>query len=177
MKGKNEEIVLGGGCFWCTEAVIKMLRGVEATEPGYAGGTTRNPTYEQVCTGKTGHAEVLRVEYDPKQLPLEKLLEVFIAMHDPTSKDRQGPDAGSQYRSIVLYESEGQESTVNGFLKKAQGRFEKPIVTEVRKLDRFYPAEEYHKDYYKKNPFQPYCFIEIGPKIAKVKKQFASLMK
>ena len=173
----TETIVLGGGCFWCTEAVIKLLRGVADTEPGYAGGTKENPTYEEVCTGRTGHAEVLKVEYDPKALPLEKLLEVFMEMHDPTSPDRQGPDMGSQYRSIILYGSEAQEKTVAAFLKRVQKDYRKPIVTEVGKLGRFWPAEEYHRDYYKRNPFQPYCLLEIGPKVAKVKKKFASLMK
>src|SRR5271157_5206603 len=173
----TETIILGGGCFWCTEAVIKMLRGVEDTEPGYAGGTAKNPTYRQVCTGKTGHAEVLRVEYDPKIMPLETLLDVFVDMHDPTSVGRQGNDVGSQYRSIILYTSEGQKGRIAAFLKKAQGDFDRPIVTEVKRLGVFYPAEEYHSDYYRRNPFQPYCLLEIGPKVAKVKKKFASLMK
>ncbi len=163
MTKETETIVLGGGCFWCTEAVIKMLRGVVDAYPGYAGGTAKNPTYEQVCTGKTGHAEVLRVEYDPKKIPLRKLLEVFVNMHDPTSVGRQGNDVGSQYRSIILYGSEGQKKEASSFLERAQKDYEKPIVTEVKRLDGFYPAEEYHKDYYQRNPFQPYCLLEIGP--------------
>ena len=174
---ETETIVLGGGCFWCTEAVIKMLRGVTGTEPGYAGGAKENPTYKEVCTGRTGHAEVLRVEYDPKGIALEKLLEVFVAMHDPTSIGRQGNDIGSQYRSIILYTSEDQRKRAAAFLERAQKDFNRPIVTEVKKLDKFWPAEEYHRDYYSKNPLQPYCLIEIGPKIAKVKRKFASLMK
>jgi peptide-methionine (S)-S-oxide reductase len=177
MKDEIETIVLGGGCFWCTEAVIKMLRGVVGTYPGYAGGTVKNPTYEQVCTGKTGHAEVLRIEYDSEKLSLRTLLEVFVTMHDPTSVNRQGPDSGNQYRSIILYSTEEQKKEITAFLARAQKDFKKPIATQVRRLDVFYPAEEYHKDYYQKNPFQPYCLLEIGPKVAKVKKKFASLMK
>ena len=144
---------------------------------GLRRGTKRNPTYEEVCTGRTGHAEVLRVGYDPKALHLETLLKVFMEMHDPTSKDRQGPDMGSQYRSIILYNSDAQKEAVNAFLKEAQKGYDRPIATEVRKLDVFWPAEEYHRDYYKRNPFQPYCMLEIGPKVAKVKREFASLMK
>jgi peptide-methionine (S)-S-oxide reductase len=177
MGSETETIVFGGGCFWCTEAVFKLIRGVSGTEPGYAGGTVKNPTYEQVCTGRTGHAEVLRIGYDPKRISLGKLLEVFVSMHDPTSLNRQGPDAGSQYRSMVLCSSEAQLKEAAAFMKNAQADFKKPIVTEVKMLGAFYPAEEYHRDYYSRNPLQPYCFIEIGPKIAKVKKKFASLMK
>ncbi len=177
MRSETETIVFGGGCFWCTEAVFKLIKGVSKTEPGYAGGTAKNPTYEQVCSGKTGHAEVLRVEYEPQTIPLGKLLEVFVGMHDPTSLNRQGPDTGNQYRSIILYRSDAQRKEIESFLKKAQADFDKPIVTEVKKLDAFYPAEEYHRDYYRRNPLQPYCLIEIGPKIAKVKRKFASLMK
>ena len=174
---KIETIVLGGGCFWCTEAVIKMLKGVVGTDPGYAGGTVKNPTYEQVCTGRTGHAEVLRVEYDPKRIPLRTLLEVFVTMHDPTSVGHQGNDVGSQYRSIILYNTEDQKKEIKAFLARAQRDYDKPIATEMKRLDVFYPAEEYHKDYYQRNPFQPYCLLEIGPKVAKVKKKFASLMR
>ncbi|VVB76817.1 Peptide methionine sulfoxide reductase MsrA [uncultured archaeon] len=173
----SEVIVFGGGCFWCTEAVFKLIRGVIKTEPGYAGGHVRNPTYEQVCTGTTGHAEVLKVEYDPDRIPLDRLLEVFFSMHDPTTKDRQGPDVGSQYRSMLLYVAPAQKKIIDASIIKAQADFKRPIVTEVGKLDAFYPAEEYHKDYYQKNPLQPYCLVSIGPKIAKAKKKFASLMK
>jgi methionine-S-sulfoxide reductase len=174
---KIETIVLGGGCFWCTEAVIKLLRGVTETEPGYAGGTVKNPTYEQVCTGRTGHAEVLRIVYDPNVITLKTLLEVFVTMHDPTSLNKQGADTGNQYRSIILYNTDEQRKEIVSFLDRAQDDYDRPIVTQVRRLDAFYPAEEYHKDYYHKNPFQPYCLLEIGPKVAKVKKKFASLMK
>ena len=172
MRSKTETIVFGGGCFWCTEAVFQMFDGIVRTEPGYAGGTTPNPTYKQVCTGMTGHAEVLMIEYDPGKISLAKLLGVFIEMHDPTSLNRQGADAGSQYRSAIFYSNESQRKGIAAFLKQSQERFDRPIVTEVKKLGKFYPAEEYHKDYYNRNPLQPYCAIVIGPKIHKIKKEF-----
>ncbi|MDE1851180.1 MAG: peptide-methionine (S)-S-oxide reductase MsrA [Candidatus Micrarchaeota archaeon] len=172
MASKSERIIFGGGCFWCTEAVFSMFKGVLKTTPGYAGGTKPNPTYEEVCTGTTGHAEVLEIEYDPGIAPLEKLLDIFITMHDPTSMNRQGADVGSQYRSIVLYTDEKQKGIVKGFLSAHQKDFSNPIVTEIRKLDAFYPAEDYHKRYYDKNRLNPYCMLVIGPKIAKVRKKF-----
>lgn len=174
MKNEKETIVLGGGCFWCTEAVISMMKGVIKSTPGYTGGTSKNPTYAQVCGGNTGHAEVLQVEYDPKIVSLEKLLEVFFKTHDPTTVDRQGADVGSQYRSIILYNSDAQKSIITKFIKEEQSNFEKPIVTEIKKLDVFYPAEDYHKNYYKKNPIQPYCMFVIRPKVEKMKKEFGS---
>lgn len=167
-----KEIVMGGGCFWCSEAVFSMLDGVVKATPGYAGGTAKNPTYEQVCRGDTGHAEVIKVEYNPQIVTLEKLLEVFFTMHDPTSYNRQGGDTGSQYRSVILYNSEEQKAAVEEFIRKNQKNFEKPIVTEVKKLENFYPAESYHQNYYKKNPFQPYCLLVVRPKVNKVKEKF-----
>ena len=167
-----ETIVLGGGCFWCTEAVFSMLKGVVKVTPGYAGGKTKNPTYEQVCGGDTEHAEVLKIEYDPETVTPEKLLEVFFTMHDPTSLNRQGGDTGSQYRSIILYSSEKQKEKAEEFIKKIQSGFEKPVVTEIKELEQFYPAEPYHMEYYKKNPLQPYCLFVIRPKVDKVKKKF-----
>lgn len=172
MPNKTENIVFGGGCFWCTEAVFKMLKGVIKTMPGYAGGTTKNPTYEQVCDGNTGHAEVLSIDYDPNTVSLHKLLEVFFEMHDPTSLNQQGADYGTQYRSIVLFNSEKQKDEVQKFIKNHQKDFDKPIVTEVKKLDKFYPAEEYHKDYSDKNPLNPYCLLVVRPKVEKIKKEF-----
>jgi peptide-methionine (S)-S-oxide reductase len=168
----TETIVFGGGCFWCTEAVFSMIEGVVKTMPGYAGGTTKNPTYEEVCSGDTGHVEVLQVEYDPKIVALDKLLDVFFTMHDPTTIDRQGADVGSQYRSIILYTSDEQKKGAENFIKGIQKNFGKPIVTEVKKLDKFYPAESYHKDYYDKNKINPYCMFVVKPKIDKVKKRF-----
>ena len=174
MSMKNETIVFGGGCFWCTEAVFTMLKGVVNTTPGYAGGTTINPTYEQVCTGNTGHAEVLKIEYDPEKVSLAKLLDVFSSMHDPTSPNRQGADTGTQYRSMVLYATEEQKKVVEAYLKNAQKKFDKPIVTEVKKLDKFYIAEDYHKKYFDNNPNQPYCVFVIKPKVEKARKKFSS---
>jgi len=172
MSSKNKIIVFGGGCFWCTEAVFRMFKGIVSATPGYAGGTTKNPTYEDVCNGDTCHAEVLQIEYDPEVMPLEKLLEVFFEMHDPTSLNKQGADSGSEYRSIILYITEEQKNTISEFIKEEQNKFDKPIVTEIKKLDKFYPAEDYHKDYFKKNPLQPYCIFVISPKVAKIKKEF-----
>ncbi len=168
----TKSIVFGGGCFWCTQAVLDMFKGVVKTTPGYAGGTTKNPTYEQVCSGTTGHAEVIKVDYDPKVVSLEKLLEIFFKAHDPTSVNQQGADVGSQYRSIILYSDAVERKTVEAYIKKIQPNYDKPIATEVKKLDAFYESEDYHKDYYKNNPFQPYCMFVIKPKIAKVKKEF-----
>ena len=173
---KKETIIFGGGCFWCTEAVFAMIKGVVSTTPGYAGGTTANPTYEQVCEGTTGHAEVLKIEYDSDAVSLEKLLDVFITMHDPTSLNRQGADFGTQYRSIVLYSTEEQKKAVEAFMKRKQKSFDRPIVTEVKKLDKFYVAEDYHKRYYDKNPNLPYCAFVIRPKMEKVKERFKLLV-
>lgn len=178
MMGNNTEtIVLGGGCFWCTEAVFLMFKGVIKTTPGYAGGTTANPTYEDVCRGDTGHAEVLQVEYNPSVIPLDTLLEVFFAMHDPTTHNRQGADVGSQYRSIVLYTIPEQKAAIEKFIKNIQGEFDKPITTEVVRLAKFYPAEEYHGNYYSRNPLQPYCLLVISPKVRKIKEKFKALLK
>ncbi len=170
--GKNKTIVLGGGCFWCTEAVFKMFKGVVKTAPGYAGGTTKDPTYEQVCSGRTGHAEVLKVEYDSEVAGLEKILEIFFASHDPTTVNQQGADMGSQYRSIILYTDEKDRKVIEAYIKSIAGNFKKPIATEVKKLGAFYPSEDYHRDYYKNNPLQPYCMLVIRPKVAKIRKEF-----
>ena len=172
MKSKTETIVFGGGCFWCTEAVFKMFKGVVKTMPGYAGGKTENPTYDQVSMGYTRHAEVLQVEYDPAVAPLEKLLDIFFSMHDPTSLNRQDADIGTQYRSMILYTSNRQKEAIDKFIDKIRKNYDKPLVTEVKPLDKFYPAEDYHKDYYKKNPLQPYCMLVIRPKVGKIKKKF-----
>lgn len=172
MATENQIIILGGGCFWCTQAIFDMFDGVVKTTPGYAGGAIKNPTYEQVCSGTTGHAEVIKVEYDPNIASLEKLLEIFFAAHDPTSINKQGADVGSQYRSIILYTEEKQKKVIEAYINKIGGNFKKPIVTEVKKLENFYPSEDYHKDYYNNNPLQPYCMFVIRPKIKKVKEKF-----
>jgi peptide methionine sulfoxide reductase msrA/msrB len=171
-KVAKDTIVLGGGCFWCTEAVFSLLNGILRVMPGYAGGTAANPTYELVCEGNTGHAEVVKVEFFPEILPLARLLELFLAMHDPTSLNRQGSDEGTQYRSIILCTSKKQVASVKRYLKKAQAEYDRPIVTEVELLDKFYPAEEYHLRYFEKNPHVPYCTFVISPKVAKIKKEF-----
>jgi peptide-methionine (S)-S-oxide reductase len=174
----SETATLGGGCFWCLEAVFERLRGVEAVTSGYAGGHAENPTYRQVCTGTTGHAEVVRVRFDPDQITFRKLLDVFFATHDPTTPDRQGADQGPQYRSVILYESDGQreaaEATIAGL--EADGTFDDPIVTQLQPLETFYPAEEYHQEYYRNNPGQGYCQVVIDPKLAKLRASFADLL-
>jgi peptide-methionine (S)-S-oxide reductase len=171
MKDNHEEIVLGGGCFWCTEAFFNTIKGVVRATPGYSGGTTDSPSYNQVCGGSTGHAEAVLVEYDPEQVSLEDLLEVFFLTHDPTTLNRQGADVGTQYRSIILYNSEDQKKRAEDFINKIAGDYDQPIVTELKRLERFYPAEEYHRGYFEKNPNQPYCRAVISPKLAKLRKK------
>jgi peptide-methionine (S)-S-oxide reductase len=166
-----EAATLGGGCFWCTEAVFQMLPGVKSVTSGYAGGTTANPTYKQVCSGDTGHAEVIQVAYDPKVVSYEKVLETFWEAHDPTTVNRQGADSGTQYRSIILYSSEAQKAAAEKSKAEAQKHFSKPIVTEIAPLTHFYPAEDYHQDYYRSNPNQPYCRAIIRPKVEKFEKK------
>jgi peptide-methionine (S)-S-oxide reductase len=177
MAEKSEFIAFGGGCFWCTEAVFKMIRGVLKTTPGYAGGKTENPTYKEVCTGSTGHAEVLLMEYYPEMIRLATLLNVFFDMHDPTSLNKQGDDVGNQYRSIILCTNDGQRKIIEEKINEIRSNFDKPIVTEVKRLDKFYEAEDYHRDYYAKNPLNPYCTIVIGSKIHRIKKKYASLLR
>ena len=180
MSAENIEIaVFGGGCFWCTEAVFKELRGVQRVSSGYAGGRTRGPTYEQVCSGETGHAEVIRIEFDPQQVAFRDLLTVFFATHDPTTLNRQGNDVGTQYRSVILYDSEEQRDQAASFIKELTdaGTFRNPIVTTLEPLTEFYPAEEYHQDYFANNPYQPYCQYTIPPKLNKLHKQFSELLK
>lgn len=164
-----ETVVMGGGCFWCTEAVFNTVEGVAGITPGYAGGATSDPTYHEVCTGSTGHAEVVRLEYDASMVSLEELLGVFFSAHDPTTPDRQGNDVGSQYRSIVLCGSDDQRRRVERFIAGIRPRYDEPVVTEVKPLDVFYPAEEYHHNYYAENPRQAYCQVVIAPKVEKAR--------
>jgi peptide-methionine (S)-S-oxide reductase len=166
-----EVATLGGGCFWCTEAIFQMLPGVKSVTSGYAGGTKENPTYKEVCAGDTGHAEVIQIKYDPKVISYEKLIETFWEAHDPTTLDRQGADNGTQYRSIILYSSEAQKAAAEKSKAEAQKHFRQPIVTEIVPLKRFYPAEDYHQDYYRANPNQPYCRAVIRPKVEKFEKK------
>ena len=178
MKQENEVGIFGGGCFWCTEAVFKMLRGVVGVLPGYAGGSMDKPSYDKVSSGKTGHAEVIRIEYNPSAISYETLLTVFFATHDPTTLNRQGADQGTQYRSIILYTSAEQKRAAQQMIKELNAvAGGKPIVTEVKPLNHFYEAESYHRDYYAKNPDQSYCQVVIDPKLKKVREKFAELLK
>lgn len=170
--------VFGGGCFWCTEAVFRMLRGVISVESGYAGGAKDNPTYAQVCAGSTGHAEVIRVTFDPKQITYEDLLTVFFGSHDPTTPDRQGADVGEQYRSIILYADHAQRDAANAMIANVQASLTdgSRVVTEVVPLERFYPAEAHHQNYFTQNTTAPYCELVIEPKIQKIRERFAQLV-
>jgi peptide-methionine (S)-S-oxide reductase len=164
----------GGGCFWCTEAAMKVLDGVESVTSGYAGGDTDDPTYRAVCSGSTGHAEVVQVEYDPDTIGYDDLLEVFFATHDPTQLNRQGPDVGSQYRSIVLYHDDAQREQAAAYIEALAPDYDDEVVTELEPLERFYAAEEYHQDYFEKNPRDAYCRMHAQPKVEKVRERFAS---
>jgi len=179
MNRRTEIAVFGGGCFWCTEAVFEQLKGVVSVMPGYAGGMIANPTYAQVCTGETGHAEVSRVEYDPSQLSYNDLLVVFFATHDPTSLNRQGADVGTEYRSVIFYTTDGQRRDAEALIDQLNNSDPggKRIVTEVLPLKAFYEAEDYHQEYYRNNSLAPYCQIVIDPKLRKLHKQFSALLK
>jgi peptide-methionine (S)-S-oxide reductase len=176
---KTESAVLGAGCFWCTEAVFQLIRGVETVEPGYAGGDLPNPTYEEVSPGTTGHVEVAKITFDPTMISFREVLEIFFGTHDPTQLNRQGADVGTQYRSVIFYGSAEQKAAAEQLIaeltnEKVYGR---PIVTKVEPLRAFYPAETYHKDYFKKHPQAPYCQVVIAPKIAKLQKTYFSKLK
>jgi peptide-methionine (S)-S-oxide reductase len=179
MTGTREVATLAGGCFWCLEAVFEQLQGVERVVSGYAGGATANPTYKQVCTGTTGHAEVVQVTFDPAVIPYRELLEVFFAFHDPTTLNRQGHDEGTQYRSAIYTHSSAQKTVAEQVIADLtrQGIFDDPIVTEVVPLTQFYPAEGYHQGYYRANPQQPYCRATIAPKVAKLRAKHAARLK
>lgn len=166
----SETAVFGGGCFWCVEAVFKRIEGVISAVPGYAGGTRDNPTYDQVCTGRTGHAEVIRVTFDPSVIDFDHILDVFFSAHDPTTENRQGADVGSQYRSIILYANEAQRATAEKKIAQidASGVHANKVVTELAPLEQFWQAEEYHQDYYDTHPFAGYCRVVIAPKLRKV---------
>jgi peptide-methionine (S)-S-oxide reductase len=176
---KSEVAVFGGGCFWCTEAVFDELRGVNSVVSGYAGGAVKNPTYEQVCGGGTGHAEVIKIDFDPSQIAFKDLLTVFFATHDPTTLNRQGNDVGTQYRSTVLYANDEQKKEAEALIIELNDTkvFGNPVVTTVEPLGEFYPAESYHQKYYANNPYQPYCQYMIPPKLNKLHKQFRDLLK
>jgi peptide-methionine (S)-S-oxide reductase len=179
MTNRTELATLAGGCFWCLEAVYLNVRGVEKVESGYAGGRVPNPSYELVCTGMSGHAEVVQVTYHPEQISFRELLEIFFTIHDPTTLNRQGADSGTQYRSAIYYHSPEQKTAAEQMIREltAAGVFPDPIVTEITALDEFYPAEEYHRDYYARNPTQGYCRAVVGPKVSKMRKQWAAKLK
>lgn len=176
---KTEKATLGGGCFWCVEAVFNQLQGVESAISGYAGGTMPSPTYEAVCDGDTGHAEVVEVTFDPDLLPYREVLEVFFTVHDPTTMDRQGADVGSQYRSVIFTHSAKQDRTARALVAEleADGVWDDPIVTQVVPAPTFYPAEDYHQEYYARNPSQGYCQAVIRPKLAKFRKAWSQKLK
>lgn len=174
-----DKATFGTGCFWCSEAIFSGLKGVISVEPGYSGGHTENPSYEEVCTGSTGHAEVVHILFDPAIISYEKLLEVFFRVHDPTSLNKQGGDIGTQYRSVIFYHNGPQETTACSIIKKlnGSGAFDNPIVTEVIKFLNFYKAEEYHLSYFANNPRQTYCSMVVKPKVDKFRKVFQDILK
>ena len=177
MDNHMETAVFGGGCFWCTEAIFQNLKGVASVLPGYSGGHVSNPTYKQVSSGTTGHAEAAEIKFDPAVIEFKNLLEVFFATHDPTTMNRQGNDVGEQYKSAIFYASEEQKKEAEKFIASAQKDYSSPIVTQVRPLEKFYVAENYHQNYFKNNPGNPYCQIVINPKLEKFKKKFPNLLK
>lgn len=176
---KTEKATFGGGCFWCTEAQFQYLDGVTKVESGYTGGTVADPTYDEVGTGTTGHAEVIQVTYDPEKISYEELLQAFWQSHDPTQLNRQGNDVGTQYRSVIFYHNENQHQLAEHYKKKLQesGAYDKPVVTEIAPMTDFYKAEDYHQDYYSQNGSQPYCHFVIKPKLEKFKKAFKDKLK
>ncbi|NTU79869.1 MAG: peptide-methionine (S)-S-oxide reductase MsrA [Chloroflexales bacterium] len=176
---QREVATLGGGCFWCLEAVFDQLDGVTDVVSGYAGGHVDNPTYKQVCDGSTGHAEVVQVSFDPARISFRQVLEVFFSIHDPTTLNRQGNDVGTQYRSAIFYHSPEQQQIASELIGElqAQGAWPRPIVTEVTAAGRFYPAEDYHQEYFAHNGRQPYCQMVVAPKVTKFRKQFAAKLK
>ncbi len=171
--------VLGGGCFWCLEAVYLDVEGVLSVESGYAGGQTRDPTYEEVCGGDTGHAEVVKVEFDADRITFRELLGIFFSIHDPTTPNRQGADIGTQYRSVIFHADEAQRDAANATIASLESDrvFDRPIVTQVLPLPHYYPAEAYHQRYFERNPYQGYCMAVVGPKVAKFRRQHASRLK
>jgi len=176
---ESETATLAGGCFWCTESVFDELRGVESVVSGYSGGHKESPTYQEVCSGTTGHAEVIDVRFDPAEIEFADILRVFFTVHDPTTLNRQGGDIGTQYRSSIFYHSDEQKQAAEAVIREIDeaGVYEKPIVTEVVPFDRFWPAEDYHQEYFVNNPNQPYCAAVIAPKVAKFRKMHADRLK
>jgi len=173
----SETAVLGGGCFWCTEAVYLEVKGVTSVESGYTGGQVPDPTYEQVCTGDTGHAEVVKLAFDPDVIPYHDLLEIFFTIHDPTTLNRQGNDVGTQYRSVIYHQSPEQEATARRVIAEMANVWDAPIVTELSPPQPYYRAEDYHQDYFRQHPLQGYCAFVVAPKVAKFKKTYANRLR
>jgi len=174
---EKQVATFAAGCFWCSEAIFKELKGVESVMPGYAGGTIPNPNYDQVSSGQTGHAEAIQITFDPKVISYKDLLNVFWSTHDPTTMNRQGPDTGTQYRSVIFYHDDGQKRLAENSKKEAQKLFKDPIVTQITPFAQFYPAENYHQDYFAKNPDAPYCQLVINPKLTHFREKFKDLTK
>jgi peptide-methionine (S)-S-oxide reductase len=176
---KAEQAYFGGGCFWCTETIFKSLKGVISATSGYSGGESENPTYEEVSEGEGGHAETVKIEYDPQKISYEDLLSVFFNTHDPTTPDRQGPDVGSQYRSVIFYTTEKQKEEAEKLIKELNEAhtYDKLVITEVAPFKKFFEAEDYHKNYYESHKGAPYCEIVIAPKLEKLQRRFANLLK
>jgi peptide-methionine (S)-S-oxide reductase len=177
MSERQEIATLAGGCFWCIEAVFELVRGVDKLVSGYAGGSTANPTYYDVCTGRTGHAEVVQITFDPDVVTYREIVDLFFVIHDPTTLNRQGPDSGTQYRSAVYYHDDGQREQAEAALVAAQALWPQPIVTEIEAMPAFYPAEDYHQEYFRMNPEQGYCQAIIAPKVAKFRKEHLAAMR
>lgn len=179
MNTNLQTATLAGGCFWCLEAVFDEVKGVHSVESGYAGGGVDNPSYHDVSTGRTGHAEVVQVRFDPAVISYRDLLNVFFAIHDPTTLNRQGADVGTQYRSAIFYHDDGQKAAAEGLIHELNDQhiWDRPIVTEAVKFDKFYMAEDYHQEYFARNPYQPYCQAVVAPKVAKFRKHFLELLK
>lgn len=179
MSSNIEQATLGGGCFWCTEAVFRQLKGISLCESGYSGGADPNPNYDKVCGGKTGHAEVIRLHYDPEIISFRKILAVFFAIHDPTTLNRQGNDVGTQYRSVIFFHTPEQHDTAMAFVEDLERRkiFRDKVVTEISPLLNYFPAEKYHQEYFENNPMQPYCAYVVAPKVEKAEDLFGDLFR
>ncbi|MYM29901.1 peptide-methionine (S)-S-oxide reductase MsrA [Duganella sp. CY15W] len=177
MAGNTETAILGGGCFWCTEAVYLEVKGVSSVESGYTGGQTEHPSYEQVCAGDTGHAEVIKLQFDPAVISYRDLLEIFFTIHDPTTLNRQGNDVGTQYRSAIYYQSPQQEAMARQVIAEMAHVWDAPIVTELSPLQTFYKAEDYHQDYFRQHPLQGYCAFVVAPKVEKFRKTYSNRLR
>ena len=175
--GNTELATLGGGCFWCVEPIYQDLKGVVKVESGYSGGRSTNPTYREICTGQSGHAEVIQITFDPSVVSFKDILEIFFTVHDPTTLNRQGNDSGTQYRSVIYYHSEAQKSMAEKVINEAQQAWDNTIVTEVTALDKFYKAEDYHQNYFKDNPNQGYCSFIIAPKVKKFREKYKEFLR